>query len=187
MNKIVFGFLLIVSVLSSMCNLKETERKNLSKKDFIDIISLKGNEIDGKILSIFMFCKVADKDIGLIDTWGLIKNFNTKKDLTFQDYVYSIFYDNQNINKSDDMYYCFQLDDEITLDYQNNVLDNFLNKYTIKDNVYRYYIYKNLSYNEKMTILYHLFQNGYFSYFDDISGYYFIQKITIEEKEDWIE
>jgi hypothetical protein len=69
--------------------------------------------------------------------------------------------------------FMFVLDKTVMEDYNNNGLNNLINKYCEKsDSKNKYYILSNLSFNIKQSLMYFFFKNNYYVMLNDHSGKY---------------
>lgn len=73
---------------------------------------------------------------------------------------------------------CFSINDVIKKDYEDKGISYLLSTYcTAKDNNI-YAIRSVLSYDEQLSIIYYLYENNYFSSFDDLLGVYYCGKMN---------
>lgn len=78
---------------------------------------------------------------------------------------------------------CFTIVPKITENYQKNNFNDFLKtntKYIEEGN--GYIINHTYNYDEKISVAYYLYQNNYYTVFDDYSGDFFSQKEPIYEE-----
>lgn len=96
--------------------------------------------------------------------------------MDFKDFLCEAF-NGENLNITTD---CFILDPQITTEYNSVDLNTFLLSYCRKksDND-SFYLIDEISENEENTILYYLFINSYYAFFDDYIGHYSIRKIPL--------
>ena len=168
-----FATLLFVLFYSCCSNSAENY---LTKEDLIRFISQNPSIHP----PVFLFCKIGENQYGLIDSYGLEKNFNNyNASMDYKHFVENVM--NNKIQLScDDMYDCFQLNDTITFFYENNDWEVFLNKYSHNWSNDIYAV-NDMYVKDKLSIFYYMFINNYFTSFDDISGFYSIGKIKASQ------
>lgn len=127
---------------------------------------------------IIIFCKCDNSKIGYLDVYGLNKNFNIPKynKLGYSRFISEVI----NLNLAIDSlatYLSFSLNDTIAAEYNETQFNKFLAKYTDASSVENEYRLTNdLSYNSTLTVLYYLYQNNYYSSFDDYLGFFYSHK-----------
>lgn len=165
--------LFILSIFLFTC---KSEESFLLKDDLIKLVAKDYKQEKVLMLNIFLFSDISDEYIGVIDALGLQKNYNRKDSIDYYNYVISVF--NKSITFScEDFYTCFVLNETIYKDFQNSDITIFLNKYVKKVSKDEYRLYSGTEKNEDMSILYCLFESGYFSCYDDYAGMYIIKRI----------
>ncbi len=127
---------------------------------------------------IIIFCRCDDHKIGYLDVSGLNKGFNIPKynKLGYSKFISDVINLDLEVD-SLETYTTFTLNDTITAEYTEMPFDKFLKKLTkgkTSENEYR--LVNSLSYNSTLTVLYYFYQNNYYSYFDDIAGFFYSHK-----------
>lgn len=128
---------------------------------------------------ILIFYKgVEDSKFGYMTIDELKKTYKSKyKDIAFKEFLINVLYQNITVNCSE-YNECFKLNDTIKLFYEKLPFESFFTKYNQNVNGGTYTVDTTLSEEEQMTVFYYLFQNGYYTTFDDYIGRYYSRKIA---------
>ena len=120
--KIIMRVLFLLLLLYS-CD-SNREESYLTKDDLFDFIS----QNQSIHISALIICKIGENEYGIIDSYGLEKNFISYKDsMSYEYYVKGVMDDKIRFS-CEDVYNCFKLSDTITDFYNNNDWEVFLNK-----------------------------------------------------------
>ena len=145
-----------------------------SHDSLIDYISNEGPEAWPAYSHIIIFCKCDNGEIGYLDVFGLRKGFNVPEynKLGYSKYVSDVINWKQTIDPKE-TYISFTLNDTISESYHDNTVENFLKIYTEREYADGEYLLKrDLSYNSTLTFIFYLYQNNYYTSYDDYSGFY---------------
>lgn len=161
--------------------------KDLASHNYlIEYLSKEGPEVWPSYSHIIIFCKCDNGKIGYLDVSGLRKGFNVPKynELGYSKYITDAI-NLELVMDSIETYTSFTINDTISKVYNDISFDRFLKKYTDQELSNGEYKLKNdLSYNSTLTLMYYLYQNNYYCYFDDLVGSYFTRKNLAPIKED---
>lgn len=129
---------------------------------------------------IILFCKTGDKEqIGYLTVSQMQSNFNNNNSfyiMGYRQFVKAVI--TQEITLGDgNIENQFILNGKIMSEYNKNSFSKFLSNYTRSINDNEYSVATGLSPDETMTIIYCLFQNNYYTSFDDYIGLYYSRKI----------
>ncbi|MFT3994419.1 MAG: hypothetical protein QM660_08935 [Dysgonomonas sp.] len=167
--------ILFMCILFGSC---KKDKELASHDQLIEYLSKEGSDVWPSYSHIIIFCKCDNQKVGYLDVISLRKGFNIPKynELGYSKYISEAINLDLEID-SLETDTSFTLNDTITSEYNNISFDEFLKKYTTRSSVNsEYQLLNGLSYNSTLTILYYLYQNNYYSYFDDIAGLFYSRK-----------
>ena len=155
--------------------------EEIKHKAIIDGISSENPEDYFSLYSnIMIFCKTQDiNKLGYITVDGMVSIFN--HDSLFQKMDYHKFIEgviNQKITLEDKyIEYSFVPDSAIVSEYKNYSFSEFFEANTDSLDVNRFLVESGQSIEKTMTVIYCLYQQKYYTGFDDYYGLYFSRKI----------
>ena len=181
MKKYLFIFLLFSFTSCSLFN------GNVSQKRYIlHTLGVEEDTPKERIGESIIFCKTTDTLlVGCTDVLRVIKEIRNNpkyKNIDYKKFISNLLLYKNEIECNDPILtMCFPLNDTITQFYNKELFKTFLSIYTDGNffNGAEYRIIKNLGMTENSfyTILYYLYNNGYYSYFSELLGYWFCRNI----------
>ena len=157
------------------CNKKENPPFN---KTLIERISEESVNYPSYYSGIMFFCKSQDNKIVSLNVYELREIYSKEfRYLSYNFFLTKLL--NQKIaiqynNKKE-----FNINEDIEKQYISMNTDDFLNFYCRKTSKDRYTLKLNIPKSERSTIFYFLFINNYLTVFDDIGGFFIIEKIVL--------
>lgn len=164
-------FIIITSMLFSCVSKEESYINN---KELIQHISNEDADLPSLYSGIYLFCEInkKEKKFQLLDSSALLKaHYGFYQNMTYKDFVLNVF-TNQLIIDCEEVYECFTINDTIATEYNNSPFPEFANKYakSFANNIYT--LKRDLSLNVRLSVMYYLFINDYYTSYDDVAGYY---------------
>lgn len=158
------------------CNIGRSDF--LTKEELIKKISEEESADFSQYSFIFLFCQMEDGTIGIIDPYGLSKIYNNQKIvINYAEFVTQCF-TTKGIIKCYDVYDCFIVNDTVRNVYKDGNFLDFMNHYSENFEENEITIKTNLSKNTLYSVMYYFFQHNYFSSYDDVSGHYYVERIS---------
>lgn len=169
-------FIMITSILFSCFSKGDNYINN---KELIEYISDEKTDFPSLFSGIYLFCEIdkKEKKFQLLDSSMLFKAHDESyPNIDYKDFILKIF-SNQLTIECMEAYECFILNDTITTEYSNTSFSVFVKKYTkiYENNVY--ILNRDLSPNIRLSVMYYMFLNGYYTSYDDVAGYYFSERM----------
>ena len=157
------------------CNLKRNPTFN---KTLIERISKESVNYPSYYSGIMFFSKSQENRIAALNVYELREIYSKEfRQLSFKLYLTKLF--NQEIAIQYNNNKEFRINEDIEKNYTSMNIDYFLNFYCKKTSKGSYTLKLNIPKSQRSTIFYFLFINNYLTCFDDIGGFYIINKIIL--------
>ena len=171
-NKIIILVVIIAVLPSGSCK---------SLDSLKEINELKGAVLDSDIFYSEMLFFPTEKKrlVGYINIFNLRRNFfySKKYDHCNLDSLLSEALKGTHVFSCKELEGCFELSFSIEQDYKKLSFKSFLEKFTLHDETLDYFMIRHeLTENEKETVAYFLYLNGYYTSYDDYENRYFVKK-----------
>jgi hypothetical protein len=159
------------------------QQKNGKQHDlFIECLIKEEFQNNSLYQDIIVFCKINDNDkLGYLNTGRLRILFNHDSlylKMGYHKFIEGVVRQKIVLDKKE-VEGNFVPNDRIISKCNKEPFSDFLTTYTECMNENEYSVKNYLSFNEKMTVLYCLYQYDYYSGFDDVIGLYFSEKIDL--------
>ena len=173
MKKSIIILILFYLTVFSSCNIKQNPPFN---KTLIERISKESVNYPSYYSRIMFFCKTQDNKIASLNVYELreiyLKDF---RHLSYKLYLSKLL--NQKIAIQYNNNKEFKINEDFEKSYINMNIDHFLNYYCETTSKDCYTLKLNIPKNQRSTIFYYLFINNYLTCFDDIGGFFIVNKI----------
>ena len=173
MNKYFVILTLVFLTCFISCNIKQDPPFN---KTLIERISKESVNYPSYYSGIMFFCKSQDNKISSLNVYELREIYSKEfRHLSYKSYLIKLL--NQKIVIQYNNNKEFAINKDIEKSYSSMNIDDFLNFYCKKTSKDRYTLKLNIPKSQRNTIFYFLFINNYLTGFDDIGGFFIIEKI----------
>ena len=173
MNKYFVILTLVFLTCFISCNIKQDPPFN---KTLIERISKESVNYPSYYSGIMFFCKSQDNKISSLNVYEL-RNIYSKefRHLSYKSYLIKLL--NQKIVIQYNNNKEFRINEDIEKNYTSMNIDYFLNFYCKKTSKDSYTLKLSIPKSQRNSIFYFLFINNYLTGFDDIGGFFIIEKI----------
>jgi hypothetical protein len=173
-SKNIIVFFLITCFAS--CN---ENKKSIFDEKVIEKIALENTEYPSAFSSTPFFGKCSSNQVCLVYVQDLRAIHALKyKQIDFLEFLKKSLNQEITIDYQDKIE-CFDLDKNVTLFYQGNDFNSFLNLYTKKTKSNRLALKKGIKSDQLETVIYYLFLNNYLTSYDDHLGKYYVDKTSL--------
>jgi len=188
--KVLINLVIIVAItfLIFSCNTTKTSNNNVITTENDTLLDLPGvNDVDSGAISFgdLLFCKTQNSgQIGAAKLFNFIREYIGRKmynDMTFEKYISDIYLLNTKMECDNSLVFCFELNDSVCNLYKKNTFAEYLRQTTntskFEKDLYLVKTNSDVSDTVLYTVMYYLYINNYYCAFDDLSGYWYCEKI----------
>jgi hypothetical protein len=172
MNKIIN---LLISLTLFCCLSCKTKHNLLFNENLIQRIAHEDQNLPSQFFNLF-FCKCQSGEIVSLSVYDLREIYrNEYSGVEYSSFLSNLLNQRTSIqckDRSDN----FKIDENVRKRYEEMSLNEFLAFYCTERNQVSYYLKKDVTSEQRNTVLYFLFVNNYLTDVDDYAGFYVISK-----------